>query len=169
MNCFFDTNVIVYAYDPRAGDKHSRAHALIERHAQDRSLTVSTQVLQESYAVLVRKGYLDPAQAMRVIEGLTSGRVVPADGASVLRGLQLSRRHQLSPWDGLIVQAALDAGCTTLYTEDLQTGQRFGEMEVVNPFADAAHEPRAAYVAKRGAKRVAQPMAKSPRRRKRSR
>ena len=33
MNCFFDTNVIVYAYDPRAGVKHSRAHALIERHA----------------------------------------------------------------------------------------------------------------------------------------
>ena len=153
MNCFFDTNVIVYAYVPRAGVKHSRAHALVERHAQDRSLTVSTQVLQESYAVLVRKGYLDPAQALRVIEGLSIGRVVPADSASVLRGLTLSQRYQLSPWDGLIVQAALDAGCTTLFTEDLQAGQRFGELEVVNPFVDAVHEPRAAFPASAPAKR----------------
>ena len=152
MNCFFDTNVIVYAYDPGAGLKQVRAHELMERHAGDRTITVSTQVLQETYSVLVRKRYLDPAQALRVVDGLSDGRVVPADAASVLRGLQLSQRYQLSPWDGLIVQAALDAGCTTLFTEDLQAGQRFGEMEVVNPFVDAVHEPRAAYRTKAAAK-----------------
>ena len=126
MNCFFDTNVIVCAYDPGAGLKQVWAHALMERHAGDRTITVSAQVLQETYAVLVRKRYLDPAQALRVVDSLSQGRVVAADAASVLRGLQLSQRYQLSPWDGLIVQVALDAGCTTLYTEDLQAGQRFG-------------------------------------------
>ena len=69
MNCFFDTNVIVYAYDPGAGVKQVQAqvqaHALIERHAGDRTITVSTQVLQETYSVLVRKRYLDPGKSAR--------------------------------------------------------------------------------------------------------
>ena len=155
MNYFFDSNIIVYAYDPDAGVKRSRAHDLIDRHARDATLTVSTQVLQESYVNLVRRRHLKPDQALRVVGDLADSRVVPADAASVLRGLQLSQRHQLSPWDGLIVQAALDAGCSVLYTEDLQAGQRFGDLEVVNPFADAVHEPRVAYRAKSGAKPVA--------------
>ncbi|MEO7851006.1 MAG: PIN domain-containing protein, partial [Rubrivivax sp.] len=132
------------------------------------TLTVSTQVLQESYVSLIRKNRLEPAHALRLVDAVAANHVVPADAASVLRGLKLSQRYGLSAWDGLIVQAALDSGCTTLYTEDLQAGQRFGQLEVVNPFADTAHEARSAHVAKRGAKRVAQPTAKSPRRRKRS-
>ena len=145
MNAFFDTKVIICAYDPRSGFKQPRAHGLIERHANDRSMTVSTQVLAECYTHFLRKDLLDAAHALRVIDGLCAGRVVAADADSVRRGLALSQRHQLSPWDGLIVQAALDAGCTTLYTEDLQAGQRFGDLEVVNPFADAAHEPAPAW------------------------
>ena len=140
MNAFFDTNVIIYAYDPRSGAKQARANGLMERHATDRSMTVSTQVLAECYANLVRKGLLDAVHALRVVDGLCAGRVVAADADSVQRGLALSQRYRLSSWDGLIVQAALDSGCTTLFTEDLQAGQRFGDLEVVNPFADTAHE-----------------------------
>ena len=163
MRAFFDTNVVVYAYDPAAGFKQARAALLIERHASEGALIVSAQVLQESYVNLVRKRFLEPALALRVIEGLCKGSVVAANSASVLRGLQLSQRYQLSPWDGLIVQAALDAGCTTLFTEDLQAGQRFGELEVVNPFADTAHEPRAAYRVKARAKPAARQAAKRKR------
>ena len=152
MKAFFDTNVIVYAYDPDAGAKQLRAHRLIEEHARDGTLTVSVQVLQESYVNLVRKNHLEPEHALRLVDAVAANHVVPADAASVLRGLKLSQRYQLSPWDGLIVQAALDAGCTTLFTEDLQAGQRFGELEVVNPFVDAVHEPRAAYGAKAATK-----------------
>ena len=148
MNVFFDSNVIIHAYDHRSGFKQTRAHGLIQSHAYDRSMTVSTQVLVECYANLLRKGLLDAAHALRVIDGLCAGRVVAADADSVQRGLALSQRYQISSWDGLIVQAALDAGCITLYTEDLQAGQRFGDLEVVNPFADAAHESRAAYAGK---------------------
>ena len=65
MNCFFDANVIVHAYDPGAGVKQVQAHALMERHAGDRTITVSTQVLQETYSVLVRNRYLDPGKSAR--------------------------------------------------------------------------------------------------------
>jgi predicted phosphoadenosine phosphosulfate sulfurtransferase len=59
--------------------------------------------------------------------------------------------HSASSWDGLVVQAALDAGCAKLYTEDMQAGQRFDDLEVVNPFAGEAHQPRAMYAAVKAA------------------
>jgi hypothetical protein len=59
----------------------------------------------------------------------------------VTRGIELHQAHSLSVWDGLIVQAALDAQCDVLLSEDLQHGRRFGSLEVVNPFLSAAaHE-----------------------------
>ena len=164
MNAFFDSNVVVYAHDRRDTRKQSRAIELLAVHADDGTLTISTQVLAESYSILLRKRLLKPEDALTALEALAVGRVVPADTASVMRGLLLSRRYQLSSWDGLIVQAALDAGCTTLFTEDLQAGQRFGDLEVVNPFDDAVHAPRAAWpapAAKKSTRRaVAQPAAK---------
>jgi predicted nucleic acid-binding protein len=163
VSAFFDSNIVVYAHDRRDIRKHTRAMDLLAAHAGDGTLTVSTQVLAESYSILLRKRLLNADDALAALEALAVGRVVPADTASVMRGLQLSRRYQLSSWDGLIVQAALDAGCATLYTEDLQAGQRFGELEVVNPFADTAHEPRAAYRTKAPAKAAAKPAAKRKR------
>ena len=53
----------------------------------------------------------------------------------LLAAVSLQQRAQLSFWDALVVQAAIDAGCDRLYTEDLNTGQKFGSLVVVNPFA----------------------------------
>ena len=155
MNAFVDSNVIVYAHDRMDHAKRDRARALLERLALDGSLTVSTQVLQESYNALIRKVLVEPSRALFAIEKLATARVVGSNADFVLDALRLSQRFRLSMWDGLIVQAALVAGCTTLYTEDLQAGQRFGELEVVNPFADTAHEPRPAYRPKVAAKPTA--------------
>ena len=147
MRAFFDTNVIVYAHDRRAAVKQQRAASLLDTHARAGSMVVGTQVLIEAYNTLLRHALLSRDEAIAVIETLTRVTVVPAGAASVLRGLRLSRQHQLSHWDGLVVQAALDAGCDVLFTEDLQAGQRFGTLEVVNPFDDVMHQPRAAYPA----------------------
>jgi predicted nucleic acid-binding protein len=163
VRAFFDTNVIVYAHDPRAGLKQQRAAALLDAHARAGTLVIGTQVLIEAYNTLLRRALLSREEAMEIIETLTRVPVVPADAASVLRGLRLSQRHQLSHWDGLVVQAALDAGCIALFTEDLQAGQCFGELEVVNPFADAAHEPRTAHRANPGRKPVRKAAAKRQR------
>ena len=151
MNVFVDSNVIVYAHDRKDPAKRERAQSLLEKHALDGSLTLSTQVLQESYNVLVRRSLMEPSRALFAVEKLAASRVVGSNAAFVLDAVRLSQRFELSAWDALIVQAALAAGCVTLFTEDLQAGQRFGDLEVVNPFnpvdplADAVHEPRAAY------------------------
>jgi predicted nucleic acid-binding protein len=103
---------------------------------------VSTQVLQETYAVLIRTALVAPATALFAVETLAASRVVGSNAGFVLDALRLAHRHQLSMWDALIVQAALAAGCTTLFTEDLQAGQRCGNLEVVDPFTDAVQSPR---------------------------
>ena len=160
MKAFVDTNVIVYAHDRMGHAKRDRARALLEKLALDGSLTVSTQVLQESYNALIRKLLLEPSRALFAVEKLATSRVVGSNADFVLDALRLSQRFQLSVWDALIVQAALAARCTTLFTEDMQAGQRFGELEVVNPFSDSVHEPRAAWPAPTAKKSARKPVAK---------
>ncbi len=145
MRAFFDTNVIVYAHDRRAGIKQSKAIDLLDTHARTLTLVVSTQVLIESYNALQRAAALTREAALTVVDTLTRAHVVPADGDFVVRSIQLAQRFQLSHWDGLVLQAALDAHCAVLYSEDLQAGQRFGDLEVVNPFSDDLHEARAVH------------------------
>ena len=147
VNVFVDTNVIVYAHDRTDPAKRERAQALLEAHALDGSLTVSTQVLQETYKVLIRRALVEPERALFAVEKLAASRVVGSNANFVLDALRVSQRFQLSVWDALIVQAALAARCTTLFTEDMQAGQRFGELEIVNPFDNAVHAPRAAWPA----------------------
>lgn len=157
MSCFFDSNVLVYAMDRAAGARHALAMSLIEQHLSAGSLVISTQVLQETYAVLTRKLGVAPAAARAGLAALARERVVGADAASVLRAMELSATHRLSIWDALIVGAALDGGCRTLFSEDLQAGRRFRALEVVDPFTPAARERVPVYAAKtrsRGAART---------------
>jgi len=60
--------------------------------------------------------------------------VVENTGGLLVAAVDLQQRAQLSFWDSLIVQAAIQAGCETLYSEDLNAGQRIGTVTVVNPF-----------------------------------
>jgi len=145
MSWFFDTNVIVYALDASSDPRHPMADELVARHLLDGTLWISTQVLQETYSALVTKKGVAGATVLEGLRAFAPQRIVGATPGSVLRALDLGLSHRLSVWDALIVQAALDAGCTTLLSEDLQHGRRFGRLEVVNPFAPAVHEPPAAY------------------------
>ena len=151
MKAFFDTNVIVYAHDRNAGVKRDRARALMEGHVRSDDFVLSTQVLIESYNALQRAALLKREAALVVVEALAEEQIVTTNADLVLRAIRLSQRHQLSHWDGLVVQAALEAGCTVLYSEDMQAGMRFGDLEIVNPFAEVAHEPRPVYAARKRA------------------
>ena len=141
MSCFFDTNVLVYVFDRAEALKQMRAQDLVTEHMGRRDMVLSTQVLQELYVTLTRKKQLGAADALEVVTTFAQERIVPASADLVLRGLALGQRRQLSAWDALILQAALDAGCETLFSEDFSAGARFDDLLVVNPFALAAHEP----------------------------
>ncbi|MEX0805101.1 MAG: hypothetical protein WD688_17535 [Candidatus Binatia bacterium] len=66
-----------------------------------------------------------------------TGELLPVGRFAVIKNaIELQQRSQLSFWDAMIVQAAIEAGCDQLYSEDLNAGQRFGSLVIVNPFKD---------------------------------
>ncbi len=132
---FVDTNILVYAHDASAGLKHDRARELVEGLWQSRAGVVSTQVLQE-LSVNVRKKAAKPLglEATReLISDYLAWHVVVNDGEAVLAALDLEKQYQVSFWDALIIHAAQVAGADVLYSEDLSDGQRYGDVQVVNP------------------------------------
>jgi predicted nucleic acid-binding protein len=144
---FLDTNILVYCHDPKDPIKRHRAETLLTGLMDRGRLALSTQVLLEFYSVVTSKKLRTAAQAEALCRLLAGFEVVPATADLVFRAFALQQRHQISVWDAMIVQAALDAGCDTLYTEDMQHGLRVGQLEIVNPFLQpaAVHEPPAPY------------------------
>jgi predicted nucleic acid-binding protein len=134
--CFVDTNVLVYADDRDAGPKREAARTLLRARLRDRGTTLSTQVLQEFFAAATRKLGLPAEAARRRVALLGRLDLVTPGLDDLLAAIDLHRLHALSIWDALIVRAALVAGCGVLYTEDLQHGQKFDGLEVVNPFLE---------------------------------
>ncbi|MDI7276818.1 MAG: PIN domain-containing protein [Anaerolineae bacterium] len=133
---FVDTNVLVYAHDASAGDRHARARRLIEHLWQARQGCLSTQVLQEFCVVSTRKGPrpLDHEKVARIIAQLSQWRVHRPSVDSILSAMRVQARYRISFWDALIIQSALELGCTTIWSEDLNRGQAFETVTVANPF-----------------------------------
>ena len=133
---FVDTNVLLYAVDHTEAAKQAQAEALLTRLWEERSGSLSVQVLQEFYVNATRKlsRPLAPDTARQVIEDYSLWIVHAPTSASVLAAIDLQREHQVSFWDAMILQSAQDLGAEVLWTEDLNAGQRFGELVVQTPF-----------------------------------
>ena len=136
MRSFFDTNVLVYLFDADAPEKKNRAQTLLEAEVTEGQAVLSTQVLQEFYVAVTRKLSvpLPPEVAEQAVRDFSILPLVQVDGDLILAAIGRSRHHHLSLWDALIVEAALTSSATRLFTEDMQHGQRIGELEVINPF-----------------------------------
>jgi len=134
VDCFLDTNIFVYAAAGHRAEptKCKRALELIE----SANFGISTQVLQEFYVTVVRKiqAPLTPEKALEWIEQLDAFPCLSLDSSFVKIAAETSVRHHLSYWDGAIVAAAETMGAGILYSEDLNHGQRYGCVQVVNPF-----------------------------------
>jgi predicted nucleic acid-binding protein len=136
VSSFVDTNILIYAEDRDAKDKHSIARELVVELWDSGEGVVSVQVLQEFYVNVTRKlkKPLAPAKAKQIIEEYLTWTVIDNTGPMLLDAIDLQRKARLSFWDALIVQAAILARCDCLYSEDLNAGQRFGSVVVINPF-----------------------------------
>lgn len=135
---FVDTNILVYAHDRSAGEKHNRARALIEQLWHTGQGVLSTQVLQELCVNLRRKSNrpLPSDEMIRLIEDYSSWEIVVNGPGSAVQALQIEARYKVSFWDALILHAAETAGASILYSEDLAAGQSYGTTRVINPFTD---------------------------------
>jgi predicted nucleic acid-binding protein len=134
---FLDTNVLVYANDRTEAAKQSAAVQLIADGIQSGRAVISSQVLGEFWVTVTQKIQvpLDRRTAEREIEHLRTMQVVSIEYDTVRTAIRLQERHRVSYWDALILAAASLAGCTQVYSEDLNAGQRYGRLVVRNPFA----------------------------------
>jgi len=131
---FFDTNVLVYSDDQDSPQKQAIALDLLARHRREKKGVVSGQVLQEYFVTVVGKLGVDAQVARRKVEIFARFDLVIIQLEDILAAIDLHRLHTVSLWDSLIVRAALRAGCSRLYSEDLQNGRWIGGLEIVNPF-----------------------------------
>jgi len=134
VDSFLDTNVLVYAVasDPAEARKRECALALIEIE----DFAVSAQVLQEFYVTVTRKLQtpLSSVQAMEWLEQWEAFPCMSIDVGLVKIAAEISERYRISYWDGAVIAAAELAGAATVYSEDLNNGQRYGNVTVANPF-----------------------------------
>lgn len=132
---FFDTNVLVYAALGTGKDELKRKRALDLIESED--FGTSAQVLQEFFVTVSKKASrpLSPAQALDWIEQWTAFPCQVIDHQVVRIAIERSQRYGISYWDAAIVAAAEALGAHTVYSEDLNAGQRYGRVRVVNPFS----------------------------------
>ncbi len=133
---FVDTNVLIYAHDLSAGQKHIQAKALFRELWESRSGCLSVQVLQEFYVYVTQKVAkpLTSEAASQIIAELAVWQIHKPGVEEVLDAIRIQDRYQISFWDAMIVASALHLGCETLWSEDLNPGQAYEQVVVTNPF-----------------------------------
>ena len=132
---FVDTNILVYAHDRDATDKHLAARDRVaELWRLPVAPAISVQVLQELFVNLVRKE-IPQAEARRVVVDYSTWQVVDNDQTLLLAGIDLQARWQSSFWDALILAAARRARAGVIWSEDFNTAQDYDGIVAVNPLA----------------------------------
>ncbi len=135
MRPFFDTNILVYAFDEGEPEKREVSLGLIEEHLVGGDGMLSVQVLREFYSAsrkLPRP--LSDDKAQEAVRYFAAFSPMPEDAGRVLGAIRRSRSLDFSFWDALILEAALAAGADRLLTEDLQHGQAIEGLRIENPF-----------------------------------
>jgi len=133
---FVDTNILVYAHDADAGEKHAAAAQAVTDLWESRNGILSTQVLQELYITLTRKvaAPVTGNVVRRLIRNYMTWELVLNDGAIILHAGEIGDSYQLSFWDGLIVAAAYSKNAAIILTEDMNHGQVVEGIRIENPF-----------------------------------
>jgi predicted nucleic acid-binding protein len=128
---FFDSNIVVYAFADE-GSKTRCAESLMKSGG-----FISTQVLNEFTDVAQRKLKMTWAETREALQAVRSVCSAPLPLTTALHdaAVAIAERHHYRIYDALIIAAAIDAGCRTLYSEDLAGGQTIQGVRIVNPFA----------------------------------
>ena len=137
---FADTNILLYAISSTPGEKEKAARA--REILSETDLALSTQVLQEFFVQATRRSAKSPvtsAEASALISTLARFPIADITPGLVQAAIASHERWQLSYWDAAIIEAARTLGCDVVLSEDLQDGQDFGGVQVVNPFRGMGH------------------------------
>ena len=131
-----DTNILIYAVDRDAGERHKRSKEIVARAAlHDCVLTV--QALAEFFHATTRKNLLALSHAGTFVrDWIDVFRVVSATDTAFINAIEGVEEHRLAFWDALLWATARQSGCSAIISEDMQDGRRLGGVEIINPFTD---------------------------------
>lgn len=138
MNCtvskiFIDTNILVYSLDSRDSKKHTRAREVLQRIIEKHHAVISTQVINEFYVVATKKLHADQIIVKNIIHNFRNMEIVHTDLQLIEEAIDISVISQLSYWDSLIIAAAEKANCEFVFSEDLNSGQNYRGVLLLNP------------------------------------
>jgi len=138
-HAFVDTNILLYAHDHQAGEKHVIAAKLLASLWEDRRGTLSPQVLQEFLVNAIRKRQhpIALAQARDIVRAYGAWVARDTGVDDILRATELMELTGYSFWDSLILASAESSGAECLYSEDMQHGHKVAGLEICNPFMHA--------------------------------
>jgi predicted nucleic acid-binding protein len=131
--CFLDTDILIEAARTKPDDP--RKSSIAKRIVVEEAFGVSAQTIAEFVNASSRAKVALPLDAIdEWIEYLTMQPFTVLDANIVRRGVWLSRRYQIQYYDAALIAAAERLRCPVFYSEDLSHGQRYGDVEVLNPF-----------------------------------
>lgn len=132
----FDTNILVYAADRDAGERHRIAGDLIERAMRLGNCVQTLQSLCEFFSVVTRKCGIAPAAAAAFIDSWRAVLLIEPSIASDLdEAMRATREHSLAFWDALLWATARRAGVRAIVSEDFQDGRVIEGVHILDPFA----------------------------------
>jgi len=134
---FFDTNILVYAYDSHFPDKQQKAQDIVLSGVREGNGVLSTQVLGEFFIVVTKKinRPLSVRDARDIIKYMGRMKVQEIDVLMVERALDTLEQYKISYWDSLIIAAAERAQCKRILSEDFNAaGQIYHGIEITDPF-----------------------------------
>lgn len=133
---FLDTNILIYAHDLDAGNKHDIALKIVKDLWEKRTGVLSTQVLQEFYINVTKKipKSILPLEAREIIRAYMYWEIKENHPMSIIRASEIEEKYRISFWDALVVAAAYEAKVDKILTEDLDSGQMIEGIIIENPF-----------------------------------
>ena len=130
---FIDTNIIIYANDRRDAGKQKKAQSVVTELMRSGRGVISTQVLQEYASVAISKLGQSEEVVLRQLTLLETLETIRQTPQMIRRSVELKKTYQVNFWDACIFSNAEAAGCDVIYSEDLNTGQFYSGMKVINP------------------------------------
>lgn len=136
---FLDTNILIYASGLHGGED-PRTHAARAIVTSAHSFAISVQVLQEFYDRVTRQSrgrHLSHDQALALTGQWRQFTVLDLSLAIFDAAIAIHERFGYRHRDCAIIAAAQALHCETIYSEDMQHGQKIDSVTIINPFLAA--------------------------------
>ena len=134
---FIDTNILIYMYSEEEEKKKKSIEVIRENEKKD--ILISVQVLNEFVNILKKKFQKEPEDIRNALDEIESFFIIWDLNIDLIKdALRINERYRYSYYDSLIISTALDAGCSLLYSEDMQHKQRIDNaLTILNPFRNS--------------------------------